>query len=66
MFLTGRLCLYIVLAECVVELCVVLVLVSCHFMYSSRTMVVCYCTVSDIGGTLMMICTYHYRLDGPH
>ena len=28
--------------------------------------VVCSCTVSEIGGTHMMICTYHYRLDGPH
>ena len=28
--------------------------------------VVCYCTVSNIGGTPMMICTYHYRMDGPH
>ena len=27
-------------------------------------MVLCYCTVSDIGGTHMMICTYHYRLYG--
>ena len=43
MFNTGRPCLFSVLAECVVELCVVLVLVYCHSMYSSRTMVVCYC-----------------------
>ena len=63
MFLTGRLCLFLVLAECVVELCVVLVLVYCHSMYS---MIVGYGTVSDIGGTPMMICTYHYRMDGPH
>ena len=27
--------------------------------------VVCYCTLFDIGGTPMMICTY-YRMDGPH
>ena len=35
-----RLCLFLVLAECVVELCVELVLVY-----------VCDCSVSDIGGT---------------
>ena len=28
--------------------------------------VVCYCTVFDIGGTPMMICTYHYRMEGLH
>ena len=28
--------------------------------------VVCYCTVSDIGGHSMMICTYHYRMDRLH
>ena len=33
---------FLVLAECVVELCVVLVLVHCHFMYSSRS-VLLYC-----------------------
>ena len=34
--------------------------------HRSRTMVVCYCTVSDIGGTPMMICSYHYRMDIQH
>ena len=28
--------------------------------------VVCYCTVSDIGCTPMMICTYHYSGERPH
>ena len=28
--------------------------------------VVCYCIVSDIGGTPMMICTYHYRMERLH
>ena len=43
--LLWRLCLFLVLAECVVELCVGLVLVYCHFMYSRRTMgsVLLYC-----------------------
>ena len=31
-----------------------------------QQLVLCLCTVSDIGGTPMMICTYHYRMDGPH
>ena len=36
-------------------------------MNCCRTMgSVLYCTVSDFGGTPMMICTYHYRIDGPH
>ena len=45
MFLTVRLCLISMLAECAVELCVVLVLVSCHFVYNTRTMgsVLLYC-----------------------
>ena len=38
MFLTVEILPLLVLAECVVELCVVLVLVYCHFMYISRTM----------------------------
>ena len=38
MFLTVVILPLLVLAECVVELCVVLVLVYCHFMYISRTM----------------------------
>ena len=66
MFEHWILCLFLVLAECVVELCVVLVLVYCHFMYSGRTWVVCYCTVSEIGGTLMTVCTFHYRMERPH
>ena len=28
--------------------------------------VVGYCTVSDIGGAPMTICTYHYRMERPH
>ena len=45
MFLTVKTCLFLVIAECVVELCVVLVLVYHHYMYSSRTMgsVLLYC-----------------------
>ena len=45
MFLTVVILPLLVLAECVVELCVVLVLVYCHFMYISRTMgsVILYC-----------------------
>ena len=39
-----RLCLFLVLAECVVEMCVVLGLVYFHSMYSSRMMgVLLYC-----------------------
>ena len=42
---SGNICLFLVSAECVVELCVVLVFVYCHFMYSSRMMgsVLLYC-----------------------
>ena len=38
-----------------------------HFMYHSITMsIVCYCTESYIGGTPMIICTYHYSGERVH
>ena len=43
---------FLVLVECVVELCVVLVL--------------CTLCVFDIGGTPKMTCACNYRMDGPH
>ena len=31
-----------------------------------KWLALCYCPVSDIDGTQMKSCTYHYRMDRPH